>query len=300
MDGMNRNLDGVEFYINGVDTLCETLKQELGEKLYEYPGTWFSESTIKEFYGQNDEIWAIQLSNILGDILNDESDLSEKLKTDIENEVTLLKKYSDDIQRERSEHIPTPDEFFFVKSTRTKMPLEELAKVLSKTDIMEPLVCEFNQSFEYEDYSKDFRFEPEHRMISEGDKYLRITVPADVADVRNLYGYLYHKLEFLSNTHDADLVDTLVLHNDKYMDSIYMNKAVTVTKYDSIENMIKHLEKDGNSIDNQTRTQKNDSVDRKATKRPSIMRKLKKYKETSAVDKKDTPQHEHQRDSGAR
>lgn len=113
MDGMNRDLDGAEFYVNGVDTLCDVLKQELGEKLYDYPGTWFSESTIKEFYGQKDEIWAIQLSNILGDILKNEPDLSEKLKTGIESEIMLLESYIDDIQRERGEYIPTPDDAYY-------------------------------------------------------------------------------------------------------------------------------------------------------------------------------------------
>lgn len=103
-------MDGVEFYVHRIDTLLDSYKQELGEKLYDYPGTWFSESTIKEFYGQKDEIWAIQLSCILSDILKKEPDLSEELKIDTENEILLLKGYIDDIQRERSEHIPTPDD----------------------------------------------------------------------------------------------------------------------------------------------------------------------------------------------
>lgn len=122
MDGMNRDLDGAEFYVNGVNTLCDALKQELGEKLYEYPGTWFSESTIKEFYGQKDGIWAIQLSNILGDILKNEPGLSEGLKTDTEKEIMLLESYIDAMQRERGEHIPTPDDAYYtIEGDYTKL-----------------------------------------------------------------------------------------------------------------------------------------------------------------------------------
>ena len=127
MDGMNRNLDGAEFYVNGVDTICDALKQELGEKLYDYPGTWFSESTIKEFYGQKDEIWAIQLSNILGDILKNEPGLSEGLKTNTENEIMLLESYIDAIQRERGEYIPTSDDAYYT----TEGDHTELSEILT-------------------------------------------------------------------------------------------------------------------------------------------------------------------------
>lgn len=127
MDRMKRNLDGVEFYVNGVDTLCNALKQELGEKLYDYPGTWFSESTIKEFYGQKDEIWAIQLSCILGDILKNEQGLSDGLKANTEKEIMLLESYIDAMQRERGEYIPTPDDAYYATEGDFTEPSEILA-----------------------------------------------------------------------------------------------------------------------------------------------------------------------------